>query len=172
MMIRYSWATGRTRTGDPRITNALLYQLSHNGKSFAIDDDENHKCACKSTAFLRNMQIFLRICSIFCNFVAGINRNPHFLQSYCHMKIRFFLILLTTTMAGYAQHITQTINPNIRTLRTRFLSEALEPSGTVSRPYLVLPMNGVIDGGDVENTLFRWNEPRCPPIHISRFALQ
>ena len=56
-------------------------------------------------------------------------------------------------MAGYAQHITQTINPNIRTLRTRFLSEALEPSGTVSRPYLVLPMNGVIDGGDVENTL-------------------
>ncbi len=24
-------ATGRTRTADPRITNALLYQLSHSG---------------------------------------------------------------------------------------------------------------------------------------------
>lgn len=56
-------------------------------------------------------------------------------------------------MAGYAQHITQTIHPNIRTLRTRYLSEALEPSGTVNRPYLVLPTNGVIDGSDIENTL-------------------
>ena len=56
-------------------------------------------------------------------------------------------------MAGYAQHLTQIINPNIRTLRTRYLSEALEPSGTVNRPYLVLPTNGVIDGSDVENTL-------------------
>ena len=26
-------ATGRTRTADPRITNALLYQLSHSGKN-------------------------------------------------------------------------------------------------------------------------------------------
>ena len=55
-------------------------------------------------------------------------------------------------MAGYAQHLTQIINPNIRTLRTRYLSEALEPSGTVNRPYLVLPTNGVIDGSDIENT--------------------
>ena len=27
-------ATGRTRTADPRITNALLYQLSHSGDAF------------------------------------------------------------------------------------------------------------------------------------------
>ena len=60
MMIRYSRATGRTRTGDPRITNALLYQLSHNGKSFAIDYGENHKCDCKSTAFFPNMQMFVK----------------------------------------------------------------------------------------------------------------
>lgn len=56
-------------------------------------------------------------------------------------------------MIGYAQHITQTIHPNIRTLRSRYLSEALEPIGIISRPYLVLPANGVIDGSDIENTL-------------------
>ena len=56
MMIRYSRATGRTRTGDPRITNALLYQLSHNGNTSA-DDAE---IGCKSTAFLRNMQMFVK----------------------------------------------------------------------------------------------------------------
>ena len=60
-------ATGRTRTGDPRITNALLYQLSHNGNVSA----DIAEIECKSTAFLRNMQIFLRIWVNFCNFVGG-----------------------------------------------------------------------------------------------------
>ena len=35
----------------------------------------------------------------------------------------------------------------------RYLIEALEPSGHVSRPYLILPENGVIDGSEEENTL-------------------
>ncbi|MBR5854120.1 MAG: DUF5103 domain-containing protein, partial [Paludibacteraceae bacterium] len=40
-----------------------------------------------------------------------------------------------------------------RTLRMRYMVEAMEPSGNVSRPYLVLPESGVIDGSADENTL-------------------
>ena len=34
----YRGATGRTRTGDPRITNALLYQLSHSSRFIMLFD--------------------------------------------------------------------------------------------------------------------------------------
>ena len=62
-------------------------------------------------------------------------------------------MLLMVSIAGYAQHRTQVLDSDIRTLRMRYMIEALEPSGTVSRPYLVLPESGVIDGSDEENAL-------------------
>ena len=69
------------------------------------------------------------------------------------MKRRLILLLLMVSIAGYAQHRTQVLDSDIRTLRMRYMIEALEPSGTVSRPYLVLPESGVIDGSDEENAL-------------------
>lgn len=70
-----------------------------------------------------------------------------------YMKRRLILLLLMVSIAGYAQHRTQVLDSDIRTLRMRYIIEALEPSGTVSRPYLVLPESGVIDGSDEENAL-------------------
>ena len=70
-----------------------------------------------------------------------------------YMKKRLILLLLMVSIAGYAQHRTQVLDSDIRTLRMRYMIEALEPSGTVSRPYLVLPESGVIDGSDEENAL-------------------
>ncbi|MEE0921344.1 MAG: DUF5103 domain-containing protein [Paludibacteraceae bacterium] len=69
------------------------------------------------------------------------------------MKRRLILLLFMVSMAGYAQHETQVLDTDIRTLRMRYMIEALVPSGTVSRPYLILPENGVIDGSEAENTL-------------------
>ena len=71
------------------------------------------------------------------------------------MKMRTYIVymLLLVGVGVQAQHITQIIDPNIRTLRVRTLSEALEPNGDVQRPYLVLPESGGIDGSDWENTL-------------------
>ena len=69
------------------------------------------------------------------------------------MKRGLILLLLMVSIAGYAQHRTQVLDSDIRTLRMRYMIEALEPSGTVSRPYLVLPESGVIDGSDEENAL-------------------
>ena len=62
-----------------------------------------------------------------------------------------FLLIITTGVQ--AQHLTQVIDPDIRTLRVRYLSDAIEPSGQVARPYLVLDETGVIDGADEQNTL-------------------
>lgn len=70
-----------------------------------------------------------------------------------YMKRRLILLLLMVSIAGYAQHRTQVLDSDIRTLRMRYMIEALEPSGMVSRPYLVLPESGVIDGSDEENAL-------------------
>ena len=69
------------------------------------------------------------------------------------MKRRLILLLFMVSMAGYAQHKTQVLDTDIRTLRMRYMIEALAPSGTVSRPYLILPESGVIDGSEAENTL-------------------
>ena len=63
------------------------------------------------------------------------------------------LAVMTIAIASYAQHHTSTIDPTIRTMRVRYLSEAIEPSGHVQRAYLVLPETGVIDGSDKTNTL-------------------
>lgn len=68
-------------------------------------------------------------------------------------KIVVIYIVLLHALILCAQHRTQVLHPNIRTLRARYMSEALEPSGTVSRPYLVLPESGGIDGSDAENSL-------------------
>lgn len=68
-------------------------------------------------------------------------------------KIYTIYILLLFGLEVYAQYHTQILDNNIRTLRMRYLIEALEPSGHVSRPYLILPENGVIDGSEEENTL-------------------
>ena len=70
-----------------------------------------------------------------------------------NMKVRAIFILLAMAVVAEAQHVTQAIDPNIRTLRVRMLSEAMEPSGMVQRPYLVLSDGGVIDGSDEQNTL-------------------
>ena len=64
-----------------------------------------------------------------------------------------FILLLVVAIGSHAQHRTQVLDSDIRTLRMRYMTEALEPSGTVSRPYLVLPESGVIDGSEDENTL-------------------
>ena len=70
------------------------------------------------------------------------------------MKRRHIILLAICWVVGLqAQHITRAIDPNIRTLRARMLSEVLTPTGMVQRPYLVLTENGVIDGNDQDNTL-------------------
>ena len=68
-------------------------------------------------------------------------------------KIVVTYIVLLHALILCAQHRTQVLHPNIRTLRARYMSEALEPSGTVSRPYLVLPESGAVDGSEAENAL-------------------
>ncbi len=55
-------------------------------------------------------------------------------------------------VSAQAQYQTRIIDPNIRTLRVRYLSEAIEPSGVVQRPYLVMK-EGRVDGSEDDNTL-------------------
>ena len=74
-------------------------------------------------------------------------------ERYMHMRRIWIVILLVMAMGSQAQHRTQVMDSDIRTLRMRYMIEALEPSGTVNRPYLVLPESGVIDGSEAENTL-------------------
>ena len=69
------------------------------------------------------------------------------------MRRIWIMVLLVMAMGSYAQHRTQVLDSDIHTLRMRYMTEALEPSGIVSRPYLVLPESGVIDGSEDENTL-------------------
>ena len=69
------------------------------------------------------------------------------------MRKIWIVILLIIAIGIQAQHRTQVLDSDIRTLRMRYMLEALEPSGMVSRPYLVLPESGVIDGSEAENTL-------------------
>ena len=68
-------------------------------------------------------------------------------------KIYAIYILLLLGVEVHAQYHTQILDSNIRTLRMRYVMEALEPSGNPSRPYLVLPESGVIDGSEEDNTL-------------------
>lgn len=68
-------------------------------------------------------------------------------------KILYICIVLLHALVVCAQHRTQALYTNVRTLRVRYLSEVLEPKGMVERPYLVLPENGMIDGSEDENTL-------------------
>ena len=65
----------------------------------------------------------------------------------------FILLLLFGNLFLHAQYMTGTNDPNIRTLRVRYMHEAIDPSGDVQRPYLVLDESGVIDGSDEQNTL-------------------
>ena len=69
------------------------------------------------------------------------------------MKKIWIVILLLMAMGSQAQHRTHVLDSDIRTLRMRYMIEVMEPSGHVSRPYLVLPESGVIDGSEAENTL-------------------
>ena len=68
-------------------------------------------------------------------------------------KIYALYILLLLGLEVHAQYHTQILDSNIRTLRMRYVMEASEPSGNPSRPYLVLPESGVIDGSEEDNTL-------------------
>ena len=69
------------------------------------------------------------------------------------MKRRLIYVLLMVQFVVQAQHRTSVFDADIRTLRMRYMVEAIEPTGSVSRPYLVLPESGIIDGSDEENTL-------------------
>ena len=69
------------------------------------------------------------------------------------MRRIWIVILLVIAIGCQAQHRTQAMDSDIRTLRMRYMVEALEHSGTVNRPYLVLPKSGVIDGSEAENSL-------------------
>ena len=55
LLLEIERADSRTRTGDPRITNALLYQLSHIGSLSKISLLES---GCKGTTFFFNHQMF------------------------------------------------------------------------------------------------------------------
>ena len=68
-------------------------------------------------------------------------------------KIYLLLLTLMIAIGLHAHHLVGNVDPTIRTMRIRYMSEALEPSGNVSRPYLVLPESGVIDGSDETNAL-------------------
>ena len=70
-----------------------------------------------------------------------------------YMRRIWIVILLIMAIGSQAQHRTQVLDSDIRTLRMRYMIEALEPFGHVSRPYLVLPESGVIDGSEADNTL-------------------
>lgn len=84
----------------------------------------------------------------------GKTINCYFGRERCmHMRRIWIVILLVIAMGCQAQHRTQVMDSDIRTLRMRYMVEALEPSGTVNRPYLVLPESGGIDGSDAENSL-------------------
>lgn len=67
-------------------------------------------------------------------------------------KIYTFTILLSFCLVGQAQHFTRALVPNIRALRARYLSEAIESKGYLQRPFLVLD-GDAIDGDDPRNTL-------------------
>lgn len=69
------------------------------------------------------------------------------------MKKYITFILLLLGVGIQAQYPTQAIDPNIRTLRVRTLSETMKPNGNVQRPYLLLPESGVVDGSEDSNTL-------------------
>lgn len=68
------------------------------------------------------------------------------------MKLHLTFILFLFGLTAQAQHVTKILSTNIRTLRARYLSEALEPNGNPQRPYLLL-QDGVVDGSEAENTL-------------------
>ncbi len=68
-------------------------------------------------------------------------------------KIRNIFLFLIITCAAHAQHRTCTYDASIRSLRMRYLSEALEARGHTERAFLVLGESGVIDGSDEQNTL-------------------
>ena len=87
------------------------------------------------------------------NFWSEIINCNGWREGYIYMRRIWIGILLVMAMGSQAQHRTQVLDSDIRTLRMRYMIEALEPSGTVSRPYLVLPESGVIDGSDEENAL-------------------
>ena len=70
------------------------------------------------------------------------------------MKISAILLFLISIVATvHAQNVLGATDPSIRSMRVRYLSEAIEPSGNLQRAYLVLDERGVIDGSDEQNTL-------------------
>ena len=69
------------------------------------------------------------------------------------MKKHCLLILfLLCGLASHAQYRTRVLHPNVRTLRMRYLSDALDQSKTPQRPFLVLK-DGRVDGDEIDNTL-------------------
>lgn len=68
-------------------------------------------------------------------------------------KLLTIIFLLISCCAISAQHFTHAIDPNIRTLRMRYLSQAIDATNIVARPFLILDEKGVIDGSEPENCI-------------------
>ena len=89
-------ADSRTRTGDPRITNALLYQLSHIGRS---------PLAGAKVTFLfgtcKFYASFFRLKRIFCIFYL----LPLVLITVCSVVCGFVVTNANEGAAGYKPHI-------------------------------------------------------------------
>lgn len=74
------------------------------------------------------------------------------LQKYVHflrnMTLAAGLLLPTLCAAGTEVYATRILNNEIKTLRVRYAE-----GNTLERPFLVLPVEGVLDGSDPTNTL-------------------
>lgn len=69
--------------------------------------------------------------------------------------IRFFIVILLSCCCSLlvcAQYSTRSMDAQIRTLRVRYVSDAIASSGSPQRPYLLL-LDGLVDGVDASNSL-------------------
>lgn len=76
-------------------------------------------------------------------------------------KSVFILFLLFLLQSLYAQYMTETFSPEIKTLRVRYATSAVDDvqdENMPQRPYLVLPLSGVItEDGDVNGHLLEFS---------------
>ena len=88
------------------------------------------------------MQIYFNIWNIFCTFASEMR------------KISTIIIFLELVLAAQAQYQTRVIDSNIKTLRSRYLTNMELPGNEqmLSRPYLVL-RDGIIDDSDPANII-------------------
>ena len=86
-------------------------------------------------------------------------------------KVYTFIILLFFCVGGQAQYFTRALVPSIRTLRARYLNEAIESQGYVQRPFLVLD-GGILDGNDTRNALEISFDEMSHDMHMYSYTIQ